>query len=270
LRLLILLSMAAALWGIWPQPAALRAQEGVSQVSLLPGWRMENGHRMVGVRIDLDPGWKTYWRAPGSNGIPPMFDFAGSANLRQMLVYWPTPRVIDENGTRTIGYKNSVVFPVELVPGAAGDMQIDLDLSYGVCADVCIPARTRVTARLAPQMRGGEVEIRAALADLPKPARDAGVTGVTCDLRPDGDRFSLIATVMHDHAAQADVVAIFETGSEETWVSARAIRAEGNQLVIDATLSHFGSGPLALDRSQIRLTLLAAGSAVDIQGCPAG
>ncbi len=47
-----------------------RSVDEVVQVSLIEGWRMENGHHMAGIRISLAPGWKTYWRSPGEGGVP--------------------------------------------------------------------------------------------------------------------------------------------------------------------------------------------------------
>ena len=44
----------------------------------------ESGNRVLraGVEIKLLPGWKTYWRYPGDAGVPPVFDFAASDNVR--------------------------------------------------------------------------------------------------------------------------------------------------------------------------------------------
>ena len=35
----------------------------------------------AGLQIELEPGWKTYWRSPGSSGLPPQFSFSGSTNV---------------------------------------------------------------------------------------------------------------------------------------------------------------------------------------------
>src|SRR5271165_751424 len=57
----------------------------------------------AGVEIRLAPGWKTYWRYPGDSGVPPRFDFAGSTNVQQATVQWPTPhRFADSGGQRRV------------------------------------------------------------------------------------------------------------------------------------------------------------------------
>ena len=68
------------------------------------GWQMQNGHHMAGLSLQLAPDWKTYWRAPGEAGIPPLFDWSGSTNVQSVRVHWPSPVVFHLNGMQTIGY----------------------------------------------------------------------------------------------------------------------------------------------------------------------
>ena len=51
-------------------------------VSLLPGWQTDMAPGSPRISFDLAPDWKTYWRSPGDTGIPPLFDWSGSENLR--------------------------------------------------------------------------------------------------------------------------------------------------------------------------------------------
>ena len=44
---------------------------------------------VAGLEIELDEGWKTYWRTPG-DGLPPSVDWTKSRNLGQAL--WPSAR----------------------------------------------------------------------------------------------------------------------------------------------------------------------------------
>ena len=47
----------------------------------------ENGVLKAIVEVDLEPGWKTYWREPGSSGIPPLFNFSESENVQDVKVH---------------------------------------------------------------------------------------------------------------------------------------------------------------------------------------
>jgi DsbC/DsbD-like thiol-disulfide interchange protein len=94
----------------------------------------------AGVEIKLGPGWKTYWRYPGDSGVPPRFDFSGSENAQSVRLLWPAPhRFVDESGN-TIGYKDDVIFPLEIVPqDAAKPVTLRLKLDYAICEKLCLP-----------------------------------------------------------------------------------------------------------------------------------
>ncbi len=51
----------------------------------------------VGVHIEIDAGWKTYWRNPGGSGIPTQANWTCSTNVKSIEVRWPAPkRFIDK------------------------------------------------------------------------------------------------------------------------------------------------------------------------------
>src|SRR5262245_44570022 len=68
----------------------------------------------AGIEIRLAPGWKTYWRYPGDSGMPPRFDFAGSANVQQVNVLWPAPHRFADGSGQSIGYSGNVVLPLQV------------------------------------------------------------------------------------------------------------------------------------------------------------
>lgn len=109
------------------------------------------------IEIELSPGWKTYWRTPGdAGGLPPSFDWSQSSNLASANVLFPAPlRLTDKSGD-TIGYKEHVIFPVEVRPtDAAKPIALKLDMQYGICKDICVPVEARleteIVAAPAPQ-----------------------------------------------------------------------------------------------------------------------
>lgn len=94
----------------------------------------------VGLQVQLDPGWKFYWRTPGDAGLPPAFDWSGSANLAEALVRWPAPRRYDQDGLVTYVYDDEVVLPIRLrATDPRSPLGVRLTLDYGVCKDICIP-----------------------------------------------------------------------------------------------------------------------------------
>jgi DsbC/DsbD-like thiol-disulfide interchange protein len=240
-------------------------------VSFLPGWRQPDGSRMAALEIRLQPGWHTYWRAPGANGIPPQFDWSGSSNLRAVRIEWPKPIVFDTYGARTIGYRERLVLPILLDPDTP-DAPIDLQLGlfFGICKDICIPANARVEYRIAPDTAtAGRESIEAALATRAHSAAEAGVTGATCTIRPEGEAHAVTATVHFANAPPHTQIAVLEAPDPNLWISEPVAQTNGTTVTAAARIEHYGKGGLMLDRSSLRLTLLDETRAIDIRGCPA-
>ena len=94
----------------------------------------------LGLEVNLEPGWKTYWRTPGDAGIPPTVDWAGSQNVRSMEFLWPAPERFSYYGLDTFGYGGQVVYPVDVVLSQPGEaLQLRGEVFVLICDDVCIP-----------------------------------------------------------------------------------------------------------------------------------
>ena len=242
--------------------------ETVIRAEILPGWETEQGTHMAGLRLTLAPGWKTYWRAPGDAGIPPLFDWSASRNLKAVATYWPRPKVFKQNGMRTIAYQNEVVLPLELTPGTPGTpIMLQGRMELGVCHEICMPMSLELHAEL-PALPNPE-PIRAALAARPMSAAQAGVGRVTCTAEPISDGLRLTAEIPLPPMGGEEVVVV-ELRDPAIWISEAEVTRQGNSLFAVADLVPEAAAPFALDRSSVRFTLLAGQKAVDIRGCEGG
>lgn len=170
------LQPSAAAWA--GEPGASPWAEGIhSRARLLAGGR-QGGVLLAGVEIEMDKGWKTYWRTPGDSGLPPFFDWEGSANLQTAEVLWPAPRRFTDASGTFAGYKTKVVFPVRVRPARTGaPVDLKLNLQYAVCADICVPAEANLALSLAASNASGARAIAAYLDRVP--ARLAKPDGVS-------------------------------------------------------------------------------------------
>src|SRR5262249_33830700 len=112
----------------------------------------------LGIEIRLAPGWKTYWRSPGEGGMPPRFDWAGSANLAPADVAWPAPTRFEIGGLESVGYTDHVILPVDVVlarPGQA--LAARLHVQYAVCREICMLVEARLALDL-PERAGETAE----------------------------------------------------------------------------------------------------------------
>jgi len=91
------------------------------------------------LHVELDEGWKTYWRSPGEGGIPPTFDWSESDNIDDIEWHWPVPSRYSIQGIDTVGYQGSLTFPlmIQLSPDAR-QAHISGTLTMSSCTTVCV------------------------------------------------------------------------------------------------------------------------------------
>ena len=149
--------------------------EGLNSRARLVAGTVANG-LLAGIEINLSEGWKTYWRNPGTGGIRPEFNWSGSENVRDIRVRFPAPkRFTDDYGT-SIGYKRSVVFPVEFEAINPLEPQIlRLSLDYAVCEALCIPAHASISLMVPGGVTlGPSVRLMQGVSLVPKPGLEQG------------------------------------------------------------------------------------------------
>ncbi len=248
-------------------PAAAFDGGGIVEVSVMEGWRSDEGVHIAALHMRLEPGWKTYWRVPGEGGIPPRFDWSGSGNLAAAEPRFPIPGVFDISGFKTIGYENEVVFPLLLRPERA-DSPIALEgrMEFGVCSDICVPVALEVSSLLPPDGGLTDSLIRRALDDQPKMA---GTGSATCLVRPVDGGMSVTANIrMPDHGHGETVV--MEHPDPEIWVTGATLKRSGDTVTAVAEFLSSDGKPFPMARDAIRITMIGSRGATEIAGCPAG
>lgn len=249
-------------------PAAAVAQDfdGVVEAELRPGWRKGNTHTAA-LHLRLAPGWKTYWRAPGDAGIPPLFNWRGARNIQSVDVGWPTPDVFWQSGMRSVGYSGEVVLPLTVQLANGGhDARLRGVIDMGICEEVCIPHRLRVEAMLPAGNTAPDPMIAAAMADLPFTGPEAGVRAVDCAVRPSDMGITLTASITMPPGTGREETVI-ETADPQVWVAEPDTSWQAGRLVTEARMLHVEGGVFALDRSGLRITVLGGHMPIDIQGC---
>ena len=212
IRTQLVLCLATAIYAS-ASAVAVRAQDASpwqsdtqSAVRLLAGSR-SGAVLLGGIALQLQPGWKTYWRTPGDSGVPPRFDFSKSDNVEAVTVLWPAPQKFDDGaGGHSLGYHDTIVLPLRIVLKSA-DKPVTLraEISYAVCAKLCIPVEASTELAFTSVASTEDSALYAALDSVPKPAtigdpnpltiRDVkreGATEVTVDVvTPDSREVNL-------------------------------------------------------------------------------
>ena len=270
---ILLKPLAVALGALFPVAVAAGDTQPLSdivQAEILPGWQTPDGTYMAGLRLNLAPGWKTYWRAPGDAGIPPLFSWTGSQNVTGAQVHWPRPTVFHQNGMRAIGYDGEIVLPIELsLARTDAPLSVRGEVTIGICEEICVPVTLNLRADLPQSGQAEAASIRAALRQRPESGDRAGVGPVTCQVDPIDDGLRLTARIPVRGIGAGDA-AVVETADPSVWVSEPALSSADGILTAVADLVPADAAPFALDRSKLRITLLSGKTAIDIQGCSGG
>ena len=103
----------------------------------------------VGVRLEMQEGWHTYWENPGDSGSP----FEAKWNVDQGIIVenveWPTPVTIPYPPLMTFGYEGDVVFPFKVFRAIDSNLsKINLEFDFLICADICIPEKASLSLDL--------------------------------------------------------------------------------------------------------------------------
>lgn len=244
------------------------ADTDYGNVYLLNGWEMPDGTHQAALVFDLNPGWKTYWRSPGPNGIPPQFNWIGSRNLGGVAISWPVPHMVGPEGAQALGYSGQAIIPIRFAPSGDGPIAIALYLEFGVCSDICIPASLSLLATLDPDRPEGRNLIEAALRDVPRPGSSADYAQYSCRILPGSQGYDVTTALRLQRADHAAIVAI-EYDQPESWVESHGTVSTGATLSSTGKI-RFYSGAGMVERDRLRLTVLSNGGGFELRGCPAG
>lgn len=157
------LSEAQAAASAWHEATGARIRLVVEDAPLADGsWR-------GALEVDLQPGWKTYWRDPGDAGIPPQVDVSASMNIAGAELGYPAPVRLGGEDGGWAGYDRPMAFPIVFrVEDPSRFAAIEADVLIGVCEDICVPVMVRLTP---PPSAGSDVlsarVVDAAFASLP-------------------------------------------------------------------------------------------------------
>ena len=109
-----------------------------SLITNLQSLNQESFH--VGVRLQMQDGWHTYWENPGDSGSPFEANWTTDEGVIIENVQWPTPITIPYPPLMTYGYEGDIVFPFQVFRSQETELKtISVDFNFLICADICIP-----------------------------------------------------------------------------------------------------------------------------------
>lgn len=99
---------------------------------------------MVGLRLQLQPGWHSYWVNPGDAGDATRLSLTRPDNLPLQTgpLLWPVPERLKEGPLMAYAYTGEVLLPLKVsVPDAKTGNPVTLKAhaEWLVCAELCVP-----------------------------------------------------------------------------------------------------------------------------------
>ncbi|MEP6809857.1 MAG: protein-disulfide reductase DsbD domain-containing protein, partial [Chthoniobacterales bacterium] len=144
------LGLALILLVAWPRPSGAQVYEGhelvraellANTTAVQPGKSF-----LVGVRLQMVPGWHTYWKFPGDAGIPTEIKWKLPPGWKAGEIQWPIPQKLVEPGDIQIyGYHDEVFLTQEITPPATvtdSAVKLAAEVDWLVCEKICIPGGT--------------------------------------------------------------------------------------------------------------------------------
>ena len=96
----------------------------------------------LGLQLQHQPGWHTYWRNPGDSGLATQLNWQLPKGMQAGDTLWPTPRMITVGDMVNHGFEDTVLLAIPVNVGPAftpGKTTIRLQADWLVCKQECIP-----------------------------------------------------------------------------------------------------------------------------------
>ena len=123
---------------------------GHAKVSIIKSGQSDNSKIVnLGIKMDMQSGWHTYWINPGDSGGVIDIEWSLPDGNEASKVTYPAPHKIPYPPLMTFGYEDYVIFPLTLsLDNPNQDIQISAKIDFLICADVCIPETAFVQTSL--------------------------------------------------------------------------------------------------------------------------
>ncbi|PUE25486.1 protein-disulfide reductase [Limnohabitans sp. Jir72] len=122
----------------------------------------------LGLQIQHQPHWHTYWQNPGDSGLPTRLQWKLPTGLQAGDIAWPLPKKIPIGTLANYGYEGAVMLPVPVTVGpdfkapVVGPVKIQLQAEWLVCRQECVPQEGQFELSLPAQ---GATALHGALFD---------------------------------------------------------------------------------------------------------
>ena len=240
---------------------------GLVSAKITDGWIEKDQKLIFGLKIDLNKNWKTYWRLPGNAGLKPLFTFDKSENVFAAKIMWPSPIIFGEDNLWSIGYKDSVLLPLEVTPiDTSKPIKLEIQADIGVCDDVCIPVTLNVSYFATPGQNQENYEILGAILSEPIKSDDIGFQPPQCIIKNGELLMELNEQNVNTGIATIEPFVI-EVGSSVFYVNSKKAYFFDDRITVSTKNSVETELPGVISRETIKTTIIGSNQSLEFVGC---
>ena len=240
---------------------------GLVSAKITDGW-IEKDHKLIfGLKIDLNKNWKTYWRLPGNAGLEPLFSFDKSENVLVAKIMWPSPIIFGEENLWSIGYKDSVLLPLEITPiDTSKPIKLEIQADIGLCEDVCIPVTLNFSYFATPGQNQENNEILGGILSEPIKSDDIGFQPPQCIIK-NGELIMEFNEKNVNTGVENIELFVIEVGSSVFYVNSKKAYVFDDRITVSTKNSAETELPGLISRETIKTTIIGSNQSIEFVGC---
>lgn len=187
---------------------------------------------IVGLLLEADEHWHTYWRNPGESGMATKIDWTLPEGFEAGEIQWPAPvEFVSDGPIVNFGYEGQVMLLVQITPPAdiaTPQVTLQAKVTWLVCdPGSCIPGRATLSVDLPvtesePAVDAGAADrFVAAREGMPRPIEPDRVDVVS----KEGDAVTF--TVKADLSDDTDAIAFFPSERDRFQITSKKTLSGG-------------------------------------------
>ena len=144
--------------GLWAQsnPAVVTTPQVRAELMVWAPQGLGPGQTMwLGLHIQHQKDWHTYWKNPGDSGLPTQLQWQAPAGWTVGDTHWPIPKKIRVGEMTNYGFEGKVLLAAPVTLNASARLsepsEVVLQANWLVCRQECIPQEGRFVLRIASQ-----------------------------------------------------------------------------------------------------------------------
>jgi len=195
----------------------------------------DNKDFYVGLKFNLMPEWKIYWRQPGDSGMPPEIDYSKSININKFEIKWPYPvKEYESADLLTNVYKNEVILPIKISIREVGKpLKLNTKINFQVCKDICIPLESNLFLNInsgISKFTDDLYLIEKALSKVPMAYEKAGIKNIKVSQNTSKSLLLNIESTIQ--LSNDDLVVFLESATEYIKISDIKIKFKDNYNIV--------------------------------------